>query len=297
MRFFKKALTLSLATLAILTLTTHAAFAGIIPVGPFGGYNDPIENTASPKGPHGGYITTSSKCKDCHAVHMATGKYKLTRADSRDQTCEFCHNNSNIAGVDIVLGEFGHGVDTDTTTSTVTAPDDTSPPYSVPLSKWGCLECHSVHDNQTVRLSGYSSTKLLKSDPNPGKTYSYYTPITGDSSQTISHWCSACHNANLGSHTDTKTVHYGGTTQTVFSHDSSGTGYTTDAVTGFAIVAPDDGINRGPTCKQCHPADGGNFPHSGISANMLKGSDSTGTAILTRLDGVCTGCHNTSSLP
>jgi len=42
-------------------------------------------------GPHGGYNTTSNKCKTCHAVHRATGTFALMRVDTPDQACEYCH--------------------------------------------------------------------------------------------------------------------------------------------------------------------------------------------------------------
>ncbi|MBF4508910.1 MAG: hypothetical protein ISP10_00315, partial [Aeromicrobium sp.] len=40
--------------------------------------------------PHGGYDTTTNKCKVCHAVHRAEGAYYLLRADSQDDACDYC---------------------------------------------------------------------------------------------------------------------------------------------------------------------------------------------------------------
>lgn len=45
-------------------------------------------------GPHGGYNTTTNKCKVCHAVHRADGAYYLLRADSQDDACSYCHIGS-----------------------------------------------------------------------------------------------------------------------------------------------------------------------------------------------------------
>ncbi|HZD59114.1 MAG TPA: hypothetical protein VE439_01510 [Anaerolineae bacterium] len=45
----------------------------------------------SSRGPHGAYITTSNKCKTCHAVHRADGIYYLLRADNADSACDYCH--------------------------------------------------------------------------------------------------------------------------------------------------------------------------------------------------------------
>ncbi len=41
--------------------------------------------------PHGGYDTSTNKCKVCHAVHRAEGAYYLLRADSQDDACDYCH--------------------------------------------------------------------------------------------------------------------------------------------------------------------------------------------------------------
>ena len=50
----------------------------------------------SQRGPHGDYVTTSNKCKTCHAVHRADGIYYLLRADDPDDACDFCHVGANI---------------------------------------------------------------------------------------------------------------------------------------------------------------------------------------------------------
>lgn len=41
--------------------------------------------------PHGGYDSTTSRCKTCHAVHRAQGAYALVRTDSSTDVCEYCH--------------------------------------------------------------------------------------------------------------------------------------------------------------------------------------------------------------
>ena len=48
------------------------------------------------KGPHGGYDTTTNKCKMCHAVHRAQGAYYLLRADTQDDACAYCHLDGAI---------------------------------------------------------------------------------------------------------------------------------------------------------------------------------------------------------
>ncbi|HEY3373786.1 MAG TPA: hypothetical protein VGK02_01835, partial [Candidatus Aquicultor sp.] len=54
-------------------------------VGPYAG--DRVINTHLAgnfqSGPHGGYLTSTHRCRECHAVHRAAGKFKLLRSDTR----------------------------------------------------------------------------------------------------------------------------------------------------------------------------------------------------------------------
>ncbi|MHB8841637.1 MAG: hypothetical protein ACYC56_07595 [Candidatus Aquicultor sp.] len=308
MRVVSKSVLLVAAIFSFIVATASTALA-IEPTTTVAGYNWPQIYDSTTNTPHGGYTTTTNKCQECHAVHLATGSYMLTRANKRAETCDFCHNYGGPGvGTDVMMNAEGHGLDaTQTASTTITAPDDTIPSYQVQTAKWGCLECHSVHDNQTVKLTGETSTYLLKSNPNPGKTYLFYTVTTGESSETMSEWCSTCHNADFGRHDDTQTVKnvmLGTTTTTVYGHDCSGGGYSTDSVTGYAVVTETDTSNEGPTCKQCHVATGtgGNFPHS--SENTSQAGDTQTVApdmlmagtIANQLDKVCETCHNTASL-
>ncbi|MDP2182990.1 MAG: hypothetical protein Q8K99_10540 [Actinomycetota bacterium] len=61
-----------------------------------GGYAefDNSGETTYSASPHGGYNTTTNKCKVCHAVHRAEGAYHLLRADSQDDACSYCHIGS-----------------------------------------------------------------------------------------------------------------------------------------------------------------------------------------------------------
>lgn len=293
-----KGVVLAVLVMAILVTIPAFAFAA--------GYNDPLQYTDTglyPQGPHGGYTTSTNKCKECHAVHLATGSYRLTRADTASEACDFCHGaTSTVNAPKISLNSNGHGLSTAQQASTaVKAPADNIPGYSIQPAMWGCDGCHSVHDALTVKLADEPTTKLLKADPNPGKTYLYYDPslvdtATKETTQTLTHWCSSCHNANFGSHKDAKQAMVNDTTTTVYGHDVSATGITTDPVTGFALnVDPDNSQNNGPKCKQCHVAAGGNFPHSGSAPSMLM----TGTDLVTNpnLDQVCITCHDTGALP
>lgn len=297
----KKGLVLSLIVGVFFALTTTIVLAA--------GYNDPLQynnDALYPQGPHGGYTTSTNKCKECHAVHLATGMYRLTRADSASQACDFCHNETTgLATKKVSLNENAHGLSA-TPPDPVVAPDDTTPtPYSVPSANWGCDKCHSVHNNSVVKLADEPTTKLLKADPNPGKTYFYYNPSLIDTStrstpQKLAAWCSACHNTNFGYHKTAKQYDKNGQTINVYGHDVAEDSATIDPNTGFATNVNPDDPNAGPNCKQCHPADGGNFPHSSAKPNMLMSAAKDSTPLnndKSNLDLVCISCHNTASMP
>lgn len=52
--------------------------------------------------PHGGYDTTTNKCKVCHAVHRAEGAYFLMRADTQDDACDYCHIGGSAHSLKVV---------------------------------------------------------------------------------------------------------------------------------------------------------------------------------------------------
>ncbi|MBS3956096.1 MAG: hypothetical protein KGZ40_00975 [Clostridiales bacterium] len=57
--------------------------------------------------PHGGYDSTSNKCKVCHAVHRAEGAYYLLRANSQDDACNYCHIGNSARSRKIVYDSSG----------------------------------------------------------------------------------------------------------------------------------------------------------------------------------------------
>lgn len=291
-----------------LTLLFAAAFSALVPATALaGGYNS-TETIQGGGIPHGGFTTTGNKCKSCHAVHVAEGSYRLLRGNSAATACDYCHGSAGIITKKAWLDPYGHG--TTQTVGNVVAPDDTTV-TQFPVVDWGCTVCHSVHNSNTIVLDGapdsFTTSKLLKKAPNAvNKTYplSYSGYSSSGTSQTVTLWCTNCHEGNFGLHTDTRTVDG----QNRWGHDTSTTGFTTGG-DGWALVTPGDSINRGPRCEECHPADGApaamtqKFPHAGGydessptagGEKMLKSG-----ARVTQLDGVCTAspCHNTVSLP
>jgi len=61
------------------------------------------------KGPHGGYDSTTNKCKTCHAVHRAEGAYYLLRASSSDDACDYCHVGGSAHSSKVVYDSSTNG--------------------------------------------------------------------------------------------------------------------------------------------------------------------------------------------
>jgi predicted CXXCH cytochrome family protein len=125
---------------------------------------------ASPRGPHGGYTSTTNKCKDCHAVHLAEGAFMLTRVDDRFQVCDYCHTGGGGSKTNI---QMDNEYDSDTALITASrgdgvghtigypgnAPVDIQPAYGCQGGLM-CFDCHSVHGN---------SDRVLTTFANPGR--------------------------------------------------------------------------------------------------------------------------------
>ncbi|HEY3375278.1 MAG TPA: hypothetical protein VGK02_09470 [Candidatus Aquicultor sp.] len=118
-------------------------------------------------GPHGGYVTSTHRCRECHAVHRAAGKFKLLRSDTRFEACDWCHGTGAGSGFNIVMDNndsytkeynvghtMGYGIDN----GKWRAPDDTYPAYAPNyyMGGFSCFDCHSPHANP-ARLMGYDS--------------------------------------------------------------------------------------------------------------------------------------------
>ena len=95
----RKATILVLVALLAIALVPAAAFAA--------GYDEPVSGVS----PHAGWTTTSDQCKQCHAVHLATGNRLLLRSmDSRYNDCAYCHlDGSQGAGFDVFIGDLDNG--------------------------------------------------------------------------------------------------------------------------------------------------------------------------------------------
>ena len=183
------------AVVALLSVSAAAAFADITPktytrtysggsvvvTHPYGFWNNPATQgweaynfnnpqdytTATASSPHGNYSTGTHKCRECHAVHRASGKFKLTRADSRTEACEWCHGcgagsgfNIQMDNDDALTQEYnvGHTLGFGVNGGKYKAPDDTYPAYTPKyyMGGFSCIDCHSPHGNKW-RVIGYNN--------------------------------------------------------------------------------------------------------------------------------------------
>ena len=90
-------------------------------------------------GPHGGYLTSTHRCRECHAVHRAAGKFKLLRSDTRFEACDWCHGTGAGSGYNIQMDNddnytteynVGHTMGFGISSGKWKAPDDTYPAYT-----------------------------------------------------------------------------------------------------------------------------------------------------------------------
>ncbi len=257
-----------------------------------------IQGMVAPDDPHGGYSTTSNKCKACHAVHLAEGSYRLLRADTPGEECAYCHGTGGIiTAIQQVDGQTTNGHTMNATTANITAPDDVdATPFVTEDGGLKCADCHSVHDNGTVRLAGNVDTKILKQNPD-GSGADFINDVT-----TLSEWCADCHDANFGLHN--VAIDKDGNVKQVgvdlkYGHDSSSDGVV--LIGADLLVEPGDSVNNGPTCNECHSNTG--FPHDSLNtaqepegpSAMLR--NTYDDAADEHLDEVCMDCHPTGTLP
>jgi len=157
-------------------------------------------------GPHGGYMTTTSKCQNCHTVHKAPADaVLLLPAATIKATCETCHDGTGGWGVYGVVRARtdsdpggGHRIDV---TGAVPGGDPAtggsrSQIFSGMSGFLTCTDCHSPHGAEVVdpflgdRLRirrdhpAIRSSRLLRQKP---------TGATTGTTRYGSDWCLACH--------------------------------------------------------------------------------------------------------
>lgn len=249
--------------------------------------------------PHGGYTTTTVKCKVCHAVHNAEqpGGELLLRGTVAE-ACNYCH----VGGA----GGYTQVYEGIPTNYSGTDYSNAHNSYQIATVEQGvtCNMCHQVHAADVAMTSNaYLTTKLLKGAktytaiPSPNYDPVAQAPLSGDTSNTaLTKWCAGCHFTRVGS----AGTYYGGDyngqshvmTAAAANYDNASVQYTGRV----AWLGSED-------CASCHNsqygiptgfAGSGAWPHYTTGARfLLTGANSTSSAPATNTaaDGVCLRCH------
>ncbi|MDI6817067.1 MAG: hypothetical protein QME41_07745 [Actinomycetota bacterium] len=137
-------------------------------------------------GPHGGYLTSTHRCRECHAVHRAAGKFKLLRSDTRFEACDWCHGTGAGSGFNIQMDNdddytteynVGHTMGFGIESGKWRAPDDTYPAFKPNywFGGFSCFDCHSPHANP-MRMLGYKNNGTPGGVVEAGKYYAIANP-------------------------------------------------------------------------------------------------------------------------
>ncbi len=231
------------------------------------------------RGPHGGYVTTSSKCDSCHSVHNApSDSVLLLPGPTIKSTCETCHDGTGGKGVYGALAARGvpvaatHRIDV---TRTVPGGDASTGGAATKTftgvgSNLTCDDCHSPHAASVVESftgdrrrittdTTFFSNRLLKQRPTSAPTT--VTRYGAD-------WCGGCH---LGRVSESSTVHNHPVDSTYMGVGSpfyyQRVAVLTTETSLLTTLGPLGGANRGylmprprtieqtghaPICQQCH---------------------------------------------
>ena len=253
----------------------------------FAAWGDNTYGTGFVGNPHGGYLSSSTKCGVCHAVHgAATGGEALLQS-SKANSCTYCHITSGLYKT-VYLGlSSNYSV-------AVNLPDahNTVGGATLYSGTVGCPDCHTVHGAGAVAVSGAGTTAVTSADnlrnlftdargasfrAIRGAGYAAY--YTAANATTMTQWCSQCHP------------------------------YYNTGVNGktHRMVASDNNhaFTKSSECRDCHDSvlSGAayTFPHIADGARFLKtassalGSD-TANAVADAsgrvvADGACLKCH------
>lgn len=275
------------------------------------GYNFPPQYDFSPVGPHGGYVSTTNKCRECHAVHRAYSSKVLLRYQTILANCRYCHDPTFGVTSETVATrgwvyqvipsteiEGGHNPGMEIATSILGGNFGLDATFT-------CTSCHSPHANPRRMITSSfvgdgettATNHLLLGTPGKATgTYFYYS----------GGWCADCHDRRhngipgINNHpVSTSTAYesvdfWNGSAYETTSLANSNAGYVMNDRLGV-----DD---PHPICQQCHE-DAREIP----SATFNQGSNPAYIAfphettnyrmVIETGDDLCLNCHNTNQLP
>ncbi len=157
------------------------------------------------QGPHGGYTTGTTKCSNCHSVHMAGSGVVLLPEPTIVATCFTCHDGTGGWGVYGVIeartGSAPGGGHSYEETSAIPGGDDSTGGTSTrsfkgPDGTLICTDCHSPHGSNTVAAFKGDRRRLRYDHPSITSDRLLLQSPTGATTGTAeygSDWCASCH--------------------------------------------------------------------------------------------------------
>ncbi len=287
---------------------------------------DPVSGGTG-EGPHGGYLSTTNKCKLCHDVHGAPAtSVLLLRGPTVAQTCQMCHDGTaskHVGPYESVTAGGGSVVSEHSYELTGVVPGGSNDL----AHNLYCSDCHSVHGANTVAQYISDATKplnleldwtdnLLKANIN-GNAAPEYGAM----------WCATCHDLRHSTNTGAVRNHpvandpnwgYGDvvTTVTLASlrvenngvNSAIGMGQTNAAYIMEPVPESGDGhvpTRTDPMCQQCHE-DARNVeqiyqadvyspniaPYTNPAFLTFPHQSTTPYFLVEQYDDLCTNCHS-----
>ena len=272
--------------------------------------------------PHGGFVSTSDYCEQCHDLHNAAAGYQLLKYGSQSEkteVCDACHNPGGPGALPAFARPY-YEVATASVKAThrptmTLAADSGSSTLGIGTSSFFssdqplCFACHSPHDNDTVipytdDNSDTATSHLLRKGGEgtrflPGSGSVAVDSYGGD-------WCADCHNLNAGMGGTNHQVNTLGLTYASASLARSSGAFVMSPVNEANTLSPDG--RTWPICQFCHEDSRQVWDHLGdaispfaFTTNPVFNAfphegDINGFRIESK-DDLCLNCHDTPDLP
>lgn len=195
--------------------------------------------------PHGGFTSGTNKCKSCHAVHAATGTYKLLRSNDLATACDYCHvggsaiTTKKVYVASTYQGEHNIGANI--------ATPDRGTGTLVNANELDCKDCHSgaphgTNSNADMLVAGTLDAVCTSChEANAAGSDSHVLDGSPDNTRawSASDNCRDCHS---GTSTDSD----------IFPHRTNGLNFLRNTYTNGASTT----TNLDSVCGDCHTQNG-----------------------------------------